>query len=337
MAAKKPRTQKKKPEPEARGLTAAEAGGGKPPPAVAKLAEQVAADAGTVVGTYRDPLGGNWQLIAVLPIDKVEPTPFQRDLSATHVKRLAQRIDELGRFLDPVVVVRRDDGTYWTPNGNHRLHALRELGARAITALLVPEQSLAYQILSLNTEKAHNLREKALEVIRMARDLAGTAPGDEQDHALVFEDPELLTLGVCYEKNGRFSGGVYRPVLRRLESFLDQKLGKALAERERRAELLLALDAAVVEAVQRLQKQGLTSPYLKNFVVSRLDPDRFKRAAAAKGKSKGKGAAKAEASPPKADFAATLGKLTQAAAQFDASKVKAAQLAAAGGASSSEE
>ncbi len=40
--------------------------------------------------------------------------------------------------------------------------------------LLVPEREVAYQILALNIEKAHNLRERALEVARkeiMARGL----------------------------------------------------------------------------------------------------------------------------------------------------------------------
>ena len=81
-------------------------------------------------------------------------------------------IETLQRFLDPIIVVRHDD-RYWTPNGNHRLQAMRRLGAKAIVALLIPDAQIAYQILALNTEKAHNLREKSLETIRMARALAG--------------------------------------------------------------------------------------------------------------------------------------------------------------------
>ena len=49
--------------------------------------------------------------------------------------------------------------------------AMRRLGARAITALVVPKREIAWQILALNTEKAHNLREKSLEVIRIYRGL----------------------------------------------------------------------------------------------------------------------------------------------------------------------
>src|SRR3989449_3651500 len=127
------------------------------------LRETIAADGGTVLGAYRDPLGGNWQILAALPLDRVEPTPYQRDLSEAHVARLAAAIDKLDRFLDPVIAVRAADGKYWTPNGYHRLGALRQLGARSIVALVVPEPSVAHRILALNTEKAHNLREKALE------------------------------------------------------------------------------------------------------------------------------------------------------------------------------
>src|ERR687892_365279 len=75
-------------------------------------------------------------LLAALPIDRVEPTPFQRDPSQPHVKRLMNVIETLGRFLDPIIAMRHD-GVYWTPNGNHRLQALRKLGGQSIVALLV--------------------------------------------------------------------------------------------------------------------------------------------------------------------------------------------------------
>ena len=50
---------------------------------------------------------------------------------------------------------------------------MRKLGARTIIGLLVPDPDVAFKILALNTEKAHNVKEKSLETIRMARALAG--------------------------------------------------------------------------------------------------------------------------------------------------------------------
>ena len=139
--------------------------------AVAALAGEVQADGGVVLATYREPFGGTPVLFTALPVDRVEPTPFQRDPSLPHVKRLMDVIEKLGRFLDPIVVIRQD-GAYWTPNGNHRLQALRKLGAKTVIALLVPDPEVAFKILALNTEKAHNLKEKSLETIRMERALA---------------------------------------------------------------------------------------------------------------------------------------------------------------------
>jgi ParB family chromosome partitioning protein len=317
MATKGTRKRRKQAEPKSRGLSPAQVAGDAPPASLATLAREVEDDGGAVIGTYREPLGGSWQLFVALPIDAVEPTPFQRDLSQAHLKRLVQRIDEVGRFLDPIVAVRRGQGRYWTPNGNHRLHALRELGGRSIVALLVPEAETAYKILALNTEKAHNLREKALEVIRMARDLAAADSGAESDHALIFEEPALLTLGICYERNGRFSGAVYRPVLLRTDEFLSSKLARALALREERAGKLAELDEAVAGAVAKLKERGFESPYLKNFVVARINPLRFQRGAGA-------------------DFDETLAKMLASARKFDAAKIKADQLAAAGGAPAEE-
>ncbi|MBP6876126.1 MAG: ParB N-terminal domain-containing protein [Candidatus Eisenbacteria bacterium] len=311
-AAPKTRRAKKPPAPAAsRGLAANRLASAAAPATVERLREAIEADGGAVLGSYRDPLGGNWQLLAALPIELVEPTPYQRDLSLPHVERLAEAIDKLDRFLDPVIVVRVPEGKYWTPNGHHRLAAMRSLGARSITALVVSEIEVAHRILILNTEKAHNLRERAAEVTRLAQGLAEIDPRPEREYATEFEEPALLTLGLCYQKNGRFAGSVYHPVLKRLEKFSGARLPAALAARAERAEKLLALDQAVNEAVARLKERGLESPYLKAFVVARINPLRFKRG--------------------QADFDETIEKMTASAARLDPAKVRTDQIAQAGG------
>jgi ParB family chromosome partitioning protein len=296
-----------------RGLAATEALALGRPAAIDALAEQLDADGGQLLGAYRDPLGGHWQLFASLPLEKVAPTPFQRDLSEAHAKRLGDVIDKMDRFLDPIVAVRTPEGMYWTPNGAHRLEAMRRLGARAIVALLVPEPEIAFRILALNTEKAHNLREKALEVIRMARSLATLDPArSEQSYGLEFEEPQFLTLGCCYEQNGRFSGGAYQPILKRVDGFLPDALPAALTERESRSAKLLEIDQAVAKAVAALKERGFESPYLKAFVVARINPIRFLKG-----------------EPP--SLMATLDKMLASAARFDPDAVKADQVAAAAG------
>jgi ParB family chromosome partitioning protein len=82
-------------------------------------------------------------------------------LSPTHVKRLANKIDETGAFLDPLIVVRGDDGRLWTPNGRHRLAAAKVLGLKQIMALISPNETLAYRILALNTERRTTSRTAA--------------------------------------------------------------------------------------------------------------------------------------------------------------------------------
>jgi ParB family chromosome partitioning protein len=313
-SAKKPRkSRKKSAEPRSRGIAADALAAGNPPAAVTELAEGIEADGGSVLATYRDPLGGSWQILAGLPIDRVEPTPYQRDLSEAHVTKLTAAIDKLGRYLDPIVAVRTDDGRYWTPNGNHRLAALKGLGARSVVGIVVPEVEVAHRILLLNTEKAHNLRERALEVIRLAENLAELDDRPEKEFENEFEEPSLLTLGLCYQENGRFAGAVYHSVLKRIEEFLSAPLPKALATRRERAARLQELDEAVTAAVGELKAKGFESPYLRAFVVARINPLRFKRGA-------------------KADFDETIDKMLAGARKFDSAKIKADQVARTGGA-----
>jgi ParB family transcriptional regulator, chromosome partitioning protein len=244
------------------------------PPELEPIAERVRADGGAVLGTYREPLGGNHLLLVSLPIEKVGPTAFQRDVSDAHVRKLTHAMDKTRRFLDPLIVVQRAEN-YETPNGNHRLTALKELGSKAVIGLLVPEAEVAYQILALNIEKAHNLREKALEVARMYRDLATFSEEKEARYELEFEESSLVSLGFAYEKRGRLAGGTYNPALRKVDQWIAEPLASAMSERERRADLILAFDDAVNDAVARLKEKGLQSPYLKSFVVARVNPLRF--------------------------------------------------------------
>jgi hypothetical protein len=188
-----------------------------PTGAAAEATEAIEKAGGCVVGSYKEPLAGHPVLLCVLPIDAVEPTPFQRDLSDAHHKRLADVINKTGRFLDPIIAVVAPKGGFWTPNGRHRLAAMRRLGAKSITALVVADREVAWQILALNTEKAHNLKERSLEVIRIYRGLVEEdATRAESQFAFYLDEPALVTLGVCYERFPRFGGGAYHSILRRL-------------------------------------------------------------------------------------------------------------------------
>jgi ParB family chromosome partitioning protein len=284
----------------------------------AELEHRLERDGIVVLARYRDPIGGHSLLFSAVPIEKVEPAPFQRDLSDTHVKRLSDVVARLDHYLDPIVLVCTPDGHYWTPNGHHRLAAMRRLGAKAITALILTNSALMYQILALNTEKSPNLKDRALEVVRMARLLADLDPRPESAFSLEFDEAGLLTLGAAYERNARFSGSVYQPIVRKCDRFLDTPLPEALVERERRAERLVEIDGKVAETVQALKKKGFESPYLKAFVVARTNPLRF---------SKKDGV----------DFDETMDKMKKSLVEFDLGSVKKEQVSAAIGYGGAEE
>jgi len=275
---------------------------------------RVEGEGGIMLGCYSDPLGKNPLILAILPIDSIEPTPFQRDLSQTHHRRLADVIDRTGLFLDPVIAVTAPGKGFWTPNGRHRLEAMRRLGARAITALVVPQREIAWQILALNTEKAHNLRERALEVIRIYRGLIdedGARP--ESQFTFYLEEAALVTLGVCYERNPKFAGASYNPIVRRLVSFSNEPLAKVIRAHEKQAEMLLELDERVAAVIARLKARGFLSPYLRAFVIARINPLRW-----IKGEP-----------PPLEEVLKTM---RERAGKFNADKVKQEDLAGAGGA-----
>ena len=277
-AQKKKKKTKESAPAASRGLDARRLATAAPPTAVETLSRTIVDDGGSVLAVYRDPLGGHWQMLAGLPIDRVEPTPYQRDLSEAHVGRVANAIDKLDRYLDPVIAVPAGDGKYWSPNGYHRLGAMRELGAKSIVALVVPEPEVAHRILLLNTEKAHNLRERALEVSRLAEALVGArrsararvcdrVRGGGARHARSLLPAERSLLGRSVSSRSSSAA----------TNSSASKLPTALAARRLRAEKLLELNELVNEAVKSMKSRGLESPYLKAFVVARINPLRFQR------------------------------------------------------------
>lgn len=310
--------KRRKPAGISTGLSATDLQSAAPPGEVAELHRLIEQDGGKVLAMYREPYGGRWLVMAALPIEIVEPTPYQRNLSEMHVLKLEKVIGKIGRFLDPIIAVRNETGgatKYWTPNGNHRLSAMRTLGAKSIVAIVVPESSAAYQILALNTEKAHNLREKSLEVVRMYKELARLGDATEETYQLEFEEAAFITLGFCYENRPRFSGGAYNPILKRVDGFLKKPLREALEIRQARFRTLLELDDAVTKQVEALKTRGLTSPYLKSFVVARINPIRFRPK---------------EAEP--LSFDEVMDRMTKAVAKFNPEKIKMEDLARSGGA-----
>ncbi len=284
-------------------------------PAVTDLVGRIRGAKGSVLAAYRDPYGGTPLVLASLPVGAVEATPFQRDLSRTHAERLARAIRDSGAFLDPVIAYASKDA-FLSPNGRHRIAAARALGQRAITVLATCDPALAYRILALNTEKAHNLRDRSLEVIRMARSLAKEKPrSKESEHATSFESPAFLTLGCAYEKRDRFSGSSYNSMLRRVDLFQDRALPAALRQREQWAVRVLDIDDRVTAHVKALQEMGMKSPYLRQVVVARCNPVRW--------------IPQKKGAPPPMSVAEALTRMTAAVRKFDPRKIRPQDLAIA--------
>jgi ParB family chromosome partitioning protein len=100
--------------------------------------------------------------------------------------------------------------------------------------------------------------------------------------------------------------------LRRIDDFLDLPMPKALAERERRAARLLAIDDDVAGIVDKLKARGLTSPYLRPFVVARINPIRF-------------------STSTEFDFDDVLDRMQRSAGKFKVEKIRQEDVVRAGG------
>ena len=76
-----------------------------------------------------------------------------------------------------------------------------------------------------------------MEVIKMYQELATLDKGNEESYACEFEEAAIITLGLCYLEQGRFSGGAYHPILRRADGFIEELIAAALEVRRERSKM----------------------------------------------------------------------------------------------------
>lgn len=248
------------------------------PNEIQKLKDEIEKEGVEILSVYQEPYSNSWQMLVLIDVEKVQPTDFQRDLSPHHVERLQEVISEAGRYIDPIVLVRPEKGIWLTPNGNHRREAMLRLGKKKIVGIFIPEIEFAFKILPLNVEKAHDLKEKSLEVIRIYRHLLSEVPEKkETEFSSIFEEPSFLTFGVLYETKEKFGGAAYYSFLKKIENFIDSPLKEASKEREKRAELVWKIDEKVKGIIEDLKRRGIHHPFLKMMIVSRANPFPKKR------------------------------------------------------------
>lgn len=229
------------------------------------------------VAEFREPVLGHTLEIKMVPMEELQVIEIQRKPSPYHVKRLVESIRKLG-FLVPVIGICKD-GRVVIIDGQHRLLAARELGIGELPVILVPEK-LAFDLMELNVEKQMSIREKAYVALNVYRWYLEVNIGRKETDPEVqdaIESVHYVTLGLAYEKAPRLFGSAYESILRRVDCWLDLPLAEALAQRERRAQMLLEVEGLVREAVAKLQELGVNHPLLPRAVVSFASPIGKKR------------------------------------------------------------
>ena len=206
---------------------------------------------------FQEPLTKKELIFAYVPVDKIEIPPMQRDLSRKLVKLLAVSLEKRG-FLSTVLLVKRGDKLYIV-DGMHRLEAFKELGGTEILAFIIENEEIANKLwyggmLSLNIEKAPNVKEKSKQVFRLYKELYQRKPSDlETEYALDIGLPEYITLGyICEEVDSKFAPGTVKYLVEKVDSFIEKPIKEAFDERRKRGEAVYRLYQVLAEKVGEL-------------------------------------------------------------------------------------
>ncbi len=304
----------KKAKADTRGLTPAECRLDLLSGVAEQVRERVVKEGGEIIGTYKDPLGGGCAA-------RLHPAHRESRAHAVPARPFATCTTRSSRtsstrpasFSIPIIASprrRKASGRRTAAPADGDAAARREVdhragGAQARDRLADPRAQ--------HREGAQPAREVARSDPHLSRADRRGPKRAESGFSFYLEEASFVTLGICYEKNGKFAGGAYNSIVRRLEKFSDEPIGKALKAHEKHAEMLMELDARVAEVVTKLKAKGFVSPYLRAFVVARINPLRW-----------------IQGDPPPLEE--VLKTMRERAAKFNTEKIKQEDLASAGGA-----
>ena len=152
------------------------------------------------------------------------------------------------------------------------------LGLKEIPVILLLEEEAGRYVLAMNVEKAHTVKDRSLEVIKLYEELLEKEPEkEEREFEDIFESGAYVTLGLIYKEQERFHGSAYESILRRIDFLLDQPLKDAYKVRKERASLLKEVDEVATEVVQKMRERGVNHPFLWQAVISSANPIKRKR------------------------------------------------------------
>jgi ParB family chromosome partitioning protein len=231
--------------------------------------------------TFKDPHRRHTVTLKTLPVDALEVVAHQRRPRPAHVEHLVSSIERIG-FIVPLVAVQREETgrtRHLVIDGQHRLEAARRVGISKLPVFVVPDD-IAPLMMNLNVEKDLNIREKATVALGIYRsflesgaDLKETDP--EVKDAL--EIAYLVTLGLAYERGSRLSGSAFEPLLKKCDYFLGQKLDRANAVREQRADTVLEANELVQRVIAQAKELGAWHQYFQYQLIAHIDPFKRKR------------------------------------------------------------
>lgn len=217
--------------------------------------------------------------IAEIPVHKLEVVVYQRKPSKVHVKNLIKSISTVG-FVVPLVVAKKpDEDKFIILDGQHRYLACLDLGIRKIPCVVIP-WDYATLMINLNIEKQPNIKEKAYVALRIYNELVNMYPEkSERDEEVIqsIEEIYFVTFGMVYEREDKFSGSSWEPIMKKSDWPFDLPLKEAKEKREERAEVIYELHTIVKDIASRLKEMGVDHPFIYKEIVSYANPIKGQR------------------------------------------------------------
>ena len=220
--------------------------------------------------------------IQMVSEEKIQNSPFQRNISTQRVKQLKESISQIG-FLIPLILVPVDETLrkdfnispeiqFILVDGQHRFEAGKQLGMTEFPCVIAERKVLNFPTL-LNIEKSDNLKDKAEKLYSFYIHVHDIFPDAEEQIALQGFDAYVIPIAFSYKEHNLSSPSLIEPFVKKAEISMPYQipLEKSIEIRRQEAEKLKAIETAINIRAKELgiwdfnQKQYILSLSMKHL------------------------------------------------------------------------
>jgi len=225
------------------------------------------------LASWKDPSLGYDLELWLIPYGELSISDLQRELSTTHVNKLAKSFTK--GYYDCLLVI-REAGQWKIIDGQHSYFALGKTARdKMIPCIVAPEMAKNYTLV-FNVEKSDDIKARCVKTYNLYKKFLNEFPQFQEQmlDEFISSEPHLLSLAFAHVEFNVTSPSLVETTIKKFDGYLEVDLAGAVDIRRDRGDLIYALVRSVEDAASTF---GITDYHLKGSIISKTNSALWER------------------------------------------------------------